>query len=101
MKLKINIIYPSKKIKTIEGNIGDSIMLIAQKNSIENIQGFCGGTLSCGTCHIYLSPLYYKLVYKLFPITDLEQEILVNLHNVSEFSRLSCQIYMEPLLDNI
>lgn len=38
--------------RTIEANVGDSVMETAVRNAVPGIVAECGGSLSCATCHV-------------------------------------------------
>lgn len=56
------------------------------------IKAECGGAAACATCHVYV---HADWVDKLYPPTDEEIERLDDAFEVTERSRLSCQILME------
>ena len=42
--------------RTVDAPLGLSVMEIAVKNTIDPIEGACGGSLACATCHVYIHP---------------------------------------------
>lgn len=56
---RVRVIYVNKdgSETTIEGNVGDNAMYLAQKNGIE-IEGACEASLACCTCHVYVDQQY-------------------------------------------
>jgi len=78
---------------------GWTLMQGATMNGIEGIEGECGGSCSCATCHCYVEEGKLDL---LPPMGEIEDEMLDCV--VSERrpnSRLACQIKMSPALDGI
>jgi 2Fe-2S ferredoxin len=78
---------------TVEGKPGASIMETAVRNGVPGIVGECGGSLSCATCHVFVSEETAAIVG---PMGELEDEMLDGtavdrLPN----SRLSCQLKLE------
>lgn len=72
------------------GRIGDSIMETAVRNGVPGIVGECGGSLSCATCHVFVSDETAALVGG---PGDLEDEMLDGTAcDREDNSRLSCQI---------
>ena len=62
------------------------------------IKAECGGACACATCHVYVSDAW---VAALVPPTDEEIERLDDAFEVTEASRLSCQILMRPEFDGL
>ena len=59
----------------------------------------CGGAMACATCHIYVSPAWRE---KLVPPTEEETDMLLDsAFEVTDDSRLSCQILMREDLDGL
>lgn len=94
---KITFITNDGETITVEGKSG-SIMELAVKNRIEGIDGNCGGVCSCATCHVHVQPEYWG---KTGAPSDLESDLLEFDENVSEYSRLSCQIQIGKDLDGL
>lgn len=98
---EITFIYPDGSRKTVDAPLGLSVMEIAQKHDIEQIEGACGGGLACATCHVYVHPDWWG---KTLPDGErsLEEEDMLDLaFDVREKSRLSCQIVMTPALNGL
>lgn len=94
---KITFVTSDNETITVEGKSG-SIMELAVKNRIEGIDGNCGGVCSCATCHVHVQPEYWE---KTGAPSDLESDLLEFDENVSEYSRLSCQIRVSKDLDGL
>ena len=78
---------------------GWTLMQGATLNGIEGIEGECGGSCSCATCHCYVDETKLDL---LPPMSEAEDEMLEC--TVSERrpnSRLGCQIKMTDALDGL
>jgi 2Fe-2S ferredoxin len=83
----------------VELNEGWTLMQGATLNGVEGIEGECGGSLSCATCHCYVDEAYLD---KLPRMSDTEEEMLeCTASERKANSRLSCQIKMTPELDGI
>ena len=75
------------------GRAGDSIMETAVRNGVPGIVGECGGSLSCATCHVFVSDETFALVGA---AEDLEDEMLDGTAcDREDNSRLSCQIKLQ------
>ena len=99
---KITFLMPGGVEKEIEAPAGLSLMEIAQKNDIEQIEGACGGSMACATCHLYVHPDWRE---KCLPgdgaVSDEEEDMLDLAFDIRDESRLGCQIVMEDNLDGL
>lgn len=97
--MKATWILPDGKTITAEVREGQNLMEAAVANNVPRVIGECGGSLSCATCHIYVSPDWAA---KTGTAGEFEDAMLdVAEAERSETSRLSCQIIMNPALDGI
>ncbi len=94
---KITFITRDDETITLEGTSG-SVMELATEHGVTGIDGDCGGVCSCATCHVHVEPSYFE---QLGQPEDIEKDMLELDDNVSEFSRLSCQIQISDVLDGI
>ncbi|MGB5263415.1 MAG: 2Fe-2S iron-sulfur cluster-binding protein [Lutimonas sp.] len=94
---KITFITRDNQSVTVEGTSG-SIMELAVQHKIKGIDGNCGGVCSCATCHVHVSPEHWD---KTGAPSTLESDMLEFDENVSEYSRLSCQIKVTDTVDGI
>jgi ferredoxin len=84
--------------------LGDSLLTVAQNNKDilgEYMEGTCGGTMSCTTCHIYLEQDdFYKAVSNGGEKpNDLELDMLDLAYEPKEHcSRLGCQVKLTPVV---
>jgi 2Fe-2S ferredoxin len=62
------------------------------------IKAECGGSLACGTCHVYVNPAWTA---KLAPASEDEIYMMDEAFEVQDNSRLSCQIIMNDELDGL
>ncbi len=73
----------------IVATAGQSLLKIMQHNGVE-VAAVCGGSMSCGTCHVRLSPEDYA---RIAPPTKGEIALLEGSdHYLEGRSRLACQI---------
>lgn len=99
---KIKFIQPDGATKEVEAQPGLSVMEIAQKNRIDQIEGACGGGMACATCHVYVHPDWWKKCLPESGARSMEEEDMLDLaFDVREKSRLSCQIRMTEDLDGL
>jgi 2Fe-2S ferredoxin len=81
--------------RTLAATTGLSIMEVIREGGVDELLALCGGSLSCGTCHVIVDP---SQIGQLPQITDEEETLLDELDGRTATSRLSCQIlFREPL----
>ncbi len=97
----ITFLLPNGTKKTVEAQDGLSIMEIAHKNDIYEIEGACGGSLACATCHVIFDDASFESVSKHFPKSEEEEDMLDLAFGLEKNSRLSCQILMKEELNGI
>ena len=84
---------------TVEVANGTNAMDAALQNLVPGIDGDCGGTTACGTCHVYVPPEWQEKLGG--PSSEAEQAMLALTDNARSNSRLACQIKMTPELDGL
>lgn len=90
---------PDGTQQTAEVAEGTNMMEAAVANSIPNVVGECGGSLSCATCHVFVAPEWAE---KTGEVGDFEDAMLdVTEAERAATSRLSCQIIMTRDLDGL
>ncbi len=83
--------------ETIEAAAGLSVMEVGRDNGI-GIEGTCGGSLSCATCHVVVDEAWVEATGK--PSLD-EEDMLDLAFGLEETSRLGCQITLTDDLDGL
>jgi ferredoxin, 2Fe-2S len=84
---------------TVEVENGESLMRGALAHGIPGIDADCGGECACATCHVHVDSAWATVVGA--PSSEAEAELLQLAPEVSNESRLSCQIKMRPELDGV
>jgi 2Fe-2S ferredoxin len=85
--------------RALEAPEGTSAMRAALTNAVDAIEAECGGSLACGTCHVYVDRPFLS---KLPAISPPEEEMLGFVAaERRDNSRLSCQIVLTAALDGI
>ena len=92
---KITYIEQDGTERTVDAEIGASVMETAINNDIPGILATCGGSCSCATCHVYVDPGWLA---RLPAMMSDERELLSELTHYRENSRLSCQVEFTPEL---
>jgi ferredoxin len=83
--------------KTVDADIGTDLMTTAHENDIE-LEGACGGELACSTCHL----IFEQDVYDSLPEKDDEEDDMLDLaFEVTDTSRLGCQIIVQENFDGM
>lgn len=100
--LIITFLHPDGSAQTIQAEPNLSLMQIALEHSVPGIEGICGGSMACATCHLYIHPDWQARV----TAEDNEQseeeiDILDTAFDVRETSRLGCQVKVTPALDGL
>ena len=81
---------------------GLSVMEIANRAGISAIEGACGGSLSCATCHGYVETKFFEQTLPEDGERSEDEEDMLDLaFDVRETSRLTCQIIMDDAFDGM
>lgn len=99
---KVTFIQLDGSERIIDAPVGLSIMEVAVKNTMDRIEGACGGSLACATCHVYVHPDWWdKVMPEDGEISDEENDMLDLAFHLTKRSRLSCQIIVKDDLDGL
>lgn len=97
--MKVTWTLPDGSTKTGDVHAGTNLMEAALANDIPEIEGACGGCLSCATCHVFVDADWLA---KVGDVGDFEDAMLDATEvERTDASRLSCQIKMSDDLDGI
>ena len=95
---KITYIDNSGTSRTVEAEVGATVMETAIKNGVPGIEAECGGACACATCHVYVDEAWRD---KTGDPAAMEQDMLDFAYDVRPNSRLSCQIKVTAALDGL
>ena len=95
--MKIFVTDQDGKEHELEGIEGWRVMEIIRDYGLP-IKAECGGACSCATCHVYVADEWLD---RLYPMREDEEEMLDVAPDVTDNSRLSCQILMSEALDGL
>ncbi len=95
---KITFIDSSGEARTVDGEVGATVMEAAIRNAIPEIAAECGGGCACATCHVYVDEAWVSLTGK---ASDQEEDMLDFAYKVQPNSRLCCQIKIATELDGL
>ncbi|HEY1862711.1 MAG TPA: 2Fe-2S iron-sulfur cluster-binding protein [Roseiarcus sp.] len=95
---KITFVDASGESRSVEAQVGATVMETALRNSIPGIEAECGGACACATCHVYVAPEWTEKTGK---ASQMEEDMLDFAFEVRPNSRLSCQIKVSDELDGL
>src|SRR6201987_5584189 len=83
--------------REVDAPLGASVLEVARQHDID-IEGACEGSLACSTCHVIVDPDWYDL---LNAASEDEEDMLDLAFNLTNTSRLGCQIVVTDELDGL
>ncbi len=99
---QLTFLKPNGEKIELDAPVGLSVMEVAVQNDVEEIEGACGGSLACATCHVYVAPDWWE---KCLPedeeISEEEEDMLDLAFDLKKCSRLGCQIIMGEDTDGL
>ena len=97
-KVKLTFVDSKGQARTVEGEVGSTVMETARRNDIPEIAAECGGACACATCHVYVDEAWTE---KTGSPSPMEEDMLDFAFDVRPTSRLSCQIKVSDDLDGL
>ncbi len=98
----ITVIGKDGSEKKVTGEDGWSLMEILRDEGFDAIEGACGGSMACATCHLYVHPNWAAKVAAAGNEQVEEEEDMLDLaFDLKDSSRLGCQIRMSDALDGL
>lgn len=96
----IKVIFVDKDNNETEVNasIGMNLLEVAHENKIP-LEGACEGSLACSTCHVIVDQQWFDEY--LSEISDDENDMLDMAFELTETSRLGCQIILTKKLNGL
>jgi 2Fe-2S ferredoxin len=95
---KITFVDSLGESRTVEAEVGSTVMESAIRNAIPEITAECGGGCACATCHVYVEEAWVSLTGT---ASDQEEDMLDFAYKVQPNSRLSCQIKVTEEMDGM
>ena len=100
---KRNVVFRTPTTSsTLLWRYGESILDVAKSvpgqqllGDVDNMEGPCGGQMSCSTCHVYLDKTTYEA---LPPPVEEELDMIDLAFEPKETSRLGCQVKLDGVL---
>ena len=96
--VKITYIDSDGTARTVEADVGATVMETAIRNDIPGIVAECGGACACATCHVYVDEAWLA---KTGERSKQERSMLSFAATAQPNSRLSCQIPVSEALDGL
>ncbi|MGP0093626.1 MAG: 2Fe-2S iron-sulfur cluster-binding protein [Xanthobacteraceae bacterium] len=96
--VKITFIDSGGTARTVEAEVGSTVMETAIKNSVPEIEAECGGACACSTCHLYVDEAWREKTGEPSPM---EEDMLDFAFEVQPNSRLSCQMKVREDFDGL
>ncbi len=93
----INFKLNDGSTKIINAEDGLTLMEVARDNDL-GIEGTCGGSISCCTCHLIIDEKWFEVVG---PPNPDEEDMLDLAVDLQPTSRLGCQIEVKKELEGL
>jgi len=94
----ITFIEPSGVHHTLDVPEGTSLMQAAVGHNVRGIDADCGGSMTCGTCLVFVPPPWLA---RLGERSEHEKQMLEFSGQDAPNARLSCQLMACPALDGL
>jgi 2Fe-2S ferredoxin len=95
---RITFVDHAGQSRTVEADVGTTVMEAAIRNAIPGIEAECGGACACATCHVYIADEWKERVGG---PESMEEDMLDFAFDVRPSSRLSCQIKVKAEFDGL
>jgi 2Fe-2S ferredoxin len=96
--VNITFIDTEGTARTVEAEVGSTVMESAINHGVPGIEAECGGACACSTCHVYIDEAWREKVGEPSPM---ETDMLDFAYGVQPNSRLSCQIKVSEAIDGL
>ncbi|MCS6879092.1 MAG: 2Fe-2S iron-sulfur cluster-binding protein [Geminicoccaceae bacterium] len=93
----VHFALPSGRVVSVEVEAGATVLEAARAGGID-IEGACGGSMACATCHVWVDEGWFARL----PAAAAEEEAMLDLAaDWVPTSRLGCQIRLDAALDGL
>ncbi len=96
--VRLTFVMPDGDRRDCAGTAGETVLTVAQRNGIAELEGACEGAMACSTCHVIVAGDDYG---RLPEPTQEEDDMLDFAYGLALTSRLGCQIVLTEALDGI
>jgi 2Fe-2S ferredoxin len=94
----VNFVLRDGTVRSVDANDGESVMRAAVRHNVRGIDGECGGEMTCATCHVHIGSPWSERLRR--PSHD-ELDLLDMSDDLTEESRLGCQVHITAELDGL
>src|SRR5688572_33170114 len=95
---KITYVEHDGTSRTVDAEVGATVMETAIRNSVPGVVAECGGACTCATCHVHVDEAWTEIVGG---PSMMEEDMLDFAYDVKPTSRLSCQIKVRDELEGL
>ncbi len=96
--IKITFLFAGNKTREFEVQPGQTLLDVAKKNNMDEIEGACGGAMACSTCHVIVDPEWYGKL----PVPTMDETDMLDLASgLTKTSRLGCQIRLTEAMNGL
>ena len=95
---KITFVDYNGKERTVDAEVGETVMQVARRCDVPGIDADCGGNCACATCHVQVDPAW---IARVGARSETEESMLTYASGVTGNSRLCCQIPVTDELDGL
>ena len=97
--IKLTFVQPDGEEQTFEvSDLRQTLKDVARMGDVPGIAADCGGACACATCHVHVDPAWIECVGR---AGGVEADMLELASELSDTSRLSCQIELRPELNGL
>lgn len=93
----MTFVLPGGERREVEAPEGWTLLEVARDAGID-IEGACGGSMACATCHVVVDEVWFE---RLAPASPEEEDMLDFAESLEATSRLGCQIRVTRELDGL
>jgi ferredoxin, 2Fe-2S len=95
----IHVIDQDGNEHTLEARANLKLMEVLREREELGVAAICGGSCSCGTCHVYVDPAWVSRL----PSRQSDEEDMLSVLTTYDAatSRLSCQVTVKPEHDGL
>ncbi|MFO1036319.1 MAG: 2Fe-2S iron-sulfur cluster-binding protein [Geminicoccaceae bacterium] len=93
----MTFLLPDGSAVRVEAPAGTTLLEAARLAHVE-VEGACGGSMACATCHVHVADDWFD---RLRPAAPEEEDMLDLASELATTSRLGCQIRLTSELDGL